>query len=63
MRLRSGLACQASIIRSTVVFMDLVFSWTWTSGQKLNSFDMSISGHWPGCCCHGSLDFSWTGLT
>lgn len=31
--------------------------------QKLNSVEMSMSGHWPGPACQGSLVFSWTGLT
>jgi hypothetical protein len=31
--------------------------------QKLNSVAMSMSGHWPGLSCHGSLVFSWTGWT
>ena len=54
-RVRFGFCCHASIVRSTASFM--------APGQKLNSFEMSMSGHWPGLACQGSLHFSWTGST
>jgi hypothetical protein len=64
---RFGFACHPSIIRSTAAFISHRFGGggggpCTGAPQKLNSCEMSISGHWPGRFCQGSLDVSWTGL-